>query len=380
MANFQYKIVKPGKVTLTDEVLDTIECPNCKSKGKELFTIVKNITPEVIVITFKIKEPIWSSKSIGLLKSRVDTYPDYFDIYIEITYQNKQGNRTYPDKYYLQAKDIKKYPIYTKNKNSFYIIPIKDLKIVTTIHTVERTMSTPKSIVIDGIFKLLEQYQMEIFKERDFAIKDKVTEYIQSMLPVKENDIVVLFEYVNQDTITQMPAEKIKIMVLPNYIEINHTVNLIKPKDNNFHEPKNTLPKTLETNYLGNLASDIHQYAVDKGFWTCPECNGDGVWDTNIPCPVCKGKGKWRNDGECIALMHSELTEALEQLRGGNTDLPFYLSNSVKPEGWAVELADCVIRILDFVASKGIENKFGDFIKKKMEYNKTREYKHGKKF
>lgn len=56
MANFQYKIVKPGKVTLTDEVLDTIECPNCKSKGKELFTIVKNdvIKCETCTCQFKI--------------------------------------------------------------------------------------------------------------------------------------------------------------------------------------------------------------------------------------------------------------------------------------------------------------------------------------
>lgn len=330
------------------------------------------------MITFKIKEPIWSSKSIGLLKRRVDAYPDYCDIYIEITYENKQGNRTYPDKYWLQAKDIKKYPIYTKNKNSFYIIPIKDLQIVTTIHTVERTILTPKNIVIDGIFKLLEQYQTEIYKESGWSLGDKVIAYVKSMLPVKEEDIIVLREH-HKCEMTGQPIEKIKIMVLPDYIEINYTVNLIKPKD--------ALPKTVEANYLGNLAKEIHHHAVDKGFWACPVCKGVG----NIPlqkdmampsviCPMCNGTGKWRNDGECIALMQSELTEALEELRGSNAELPFYLSSGDKPEGWAVELADCVIRILDFVASKGLENLFSDFIKKKMEYNKTREYKHGKKF
>jgi len=45
--------------------------------------------------------------------------------------------------------------------------------------------------------------------------------------------------------------------------------------------------------------------------------------------------------------------------------------------GVAIELADCIIRILDYCGAKGID--IDDAIKQKHEYNKTRSYKHGGK-
>lgn len=44
-----------------------------------------------------------------------------------------------------------------------------------------------------------------------------------------------------------------------------------------------------------------------------------------------------RSFGDYIALMHSELSEALEAYRNGEE--PFYVKDG-KPEGWAVELHD----------------------------------------
>ncbi len=134
---------------------------------------------------------------------------------------------------------------------------------------------------------------------------------------------------------------------------------------------------------INALAQEIHENAVNHGWWDEP-----------------------RRFPEIAALIHSEISEALEEYRDGkpmmycgsqskeceiapftgkieingkeyNSPCPACESENRKPERLAVELADAIIRILDYTASEGID--IEAVIIAKHAYNKTRPYRHGGK-
>ncbi len=100
--------------------------------------------------------------------------------------------------------------------------------------------------------------------------------------------------------------------------------------------------------------------ALQKDIWKCADKHG---WHA-----------KELNDGEAIALMHSELSEALEFLRHGSPPSDHIPEFS----GTEEELADCVIRILHYAERKNY-NVIGAILAK-AQFNWSRPFKHGGKF
>lgn len=96
---------------------------------------------------------------------------------------------------------------------------------------------------------------------------------------------------------------------------------------------------------------------------------------------IATSKGfKGATPGESIALMHSELSEALEEIRNGKSINEIYYDHKglpSKPCGVPIELADELIRIFHFCGEHQID--LDTAVNVKMEYNRSRPYKHGGK-
>lgn len=130
---------------------------------------------------------------------------------------------------------------------------------------------------------------------------------------------------------------------------------------------------------INDLAKEVHENAVAHGWWETPP---------SIP--------------EALCLIHSELSEALEEYREGKPPIygtcalaaedceysgvcdrvghpegDGFLVRYCKPEGIAVELADVILRALDLMAHLGVD--VDAVVMAKHNYNLGREYKHGGK-
>jgi hypothetical protein len=129
----------------------------------------------------------------------------------------------------------------------------------------------------------------------------------------------------------------------------------------------------VEKAVMKDLAKEIFETNVSKGFWD--ECKVECAYVDEIGQTVTIPDfvPSKRNFGEFIALVHSELSEALEAHRKDLMDdkLPQY-------KGVDVELADAMIRILDWVGANDIP--IMEILRAKLEYNKSRPFKHGKKY
>ncbi len=105
----------------------------------------------------------------------------------------------------------------------------------------------------------------------------------------------------------------------------------------------------------------VHGMAVSKGWWP----NGEAVGTNEV---LAK-----------LALIHSEVSEAVEEVRTGRSLHSIYEGGGdpPKPCGFAIELADAVIRIMDLCGALGID--LERCMRQKIEYNETRSFRHGGK-
>lgn len=93
---------------------------------------------------------------------------------------------------------------------------------------------------------------------------------------------------------------------------------------------------------INELCKEAHKTAIQKGWYD-----------------------EQRETGTILALIHSEVSEALEADRKGEM------------QQFQEELADICIRVFDLAGSRGFD--LESIIMAKMAYNKTRPYKHGGK-
>lgn len=126
---------------------------------------------------------------------------------------------------------------------------------------------------------------------------------------------------------------------------------------------------------IKKIAQEIHQNNVEKGFWEDKQT---------------------KNVGEVLMLCVSELSEALEahrknkfanlvQFNQDRQSTPFHensatiqaFKDNIK-DTFEDEIADTVIRLIDLCEGFGID--LETHIRLKLEYNKTRPYKHSKAY
>lgn len=113
---------------------------------------------------------------------------------------------------------------------------------------------------------------------------------------------------------------------------------------------------------LKSFSAELHETATSKGWWS-----------DRLKLAAQSPAGSVQVDIGCVALAITELAEAIENIREG------YKPDDKVPQfsGLEAELADCIIRILDFSHASNLRTIEALFAK--AEFNKSRTVRHGGK-